>query len=1516
MAGKEVELKIKAELETAAKDKQRIQNAGGFSGQKGAKALNAVESLLEALTKVDVNKLNGTALTNFLNQVIQLRKYLDSAAKSLSNFSAEYQKALKNEEKAILIRNQAQDKLNASLEKNKSARASYVDKVQKSDYQFFYKDSGKTIPKSYTNVIADEYQAGNLKIIGKNGKNVTGLDGAIKGLGLDEVVKSDKEVEQFRLELVAAKNALKEARQVLKSTNKGQGMNPVTADVLGHSNDTNENVANLKEGMGEETVHEINNLNNSLNQLDVNTVKTTSSLGKAFKQFTLYAIALRAVKKAMREAISTIKELDRALTEQAMVTGLTRKQTYELLKDYQAMASRLGTTTKEVSSTMTQFLRQGRSIAESTKLTEAAVSAAKVAGISAADSINYLTTAINGFRLSANDAMKVSDKFAAVAASAAASYEEVAIALSKVAAQANLAGMSIDYTTALLTKGIETTREAPETIGTALKTIIARMRELGDYGKTLEGDMDLNNVESQLAYIGIALRDDNGELRSTEAVLNDLGKKWDTLNANQQAAVAKALAGTRQQSRLIAMMQDYERVTELQEIAQRSAGATMAQMATYMEGLDAAMNKVSVAWENLVSNLVNSDGVIAIVQLIGSVLQTIADNLWLLIPVGIILVAQGVQILNQKVREAELVKLQLQYAKDNNKLSNQQALIQAKNNREKQRGLVAQLKNEQSVLNTLKAQGKLSADQEKRLAELEEQIPLEEKKVDLFEQQITFYTQEQKLLDSQSASVSDLTSLWGGLGSAIANVFLMAIPGLQSLIQQTRAYIATQKAEEQQAQATSRVEAAGSGAKIPYVGWIIWAIIMGSAVIAAVYGAIKTFSSLINNTSESINNLSKEIFDLNKKGTTLDSVISKFDDLDKKILKTSSDIEEMTSLLDSAADSLSDSEQEIYKSLSTTAAKREFLESVRNSTNSQLATKRAEQTAKVLKLHNSGKWNSFKTSTKAEDIQARDAIYALNNAQLYKYIDETNELNEGTEELVQNLLEQLDLEKAIAILQNPESIKDYILQVQKGVEVFMDESKSLRERKEAYEELHSSLTDPQLREALEKAYSEWETFASVMSGDALDYMDAIGASVDNINALGNAIQKVGYNTQQAAGKINDLFETLQSGVNIRTALTDLFGFGVDSDEYNAILDAYDKAFGTTILNMGQNIDKFTNTIDSLYQKASEWNTLSETDKTSFLSENAALFAGGTGANLLKAFESGNYQAIHNALMQDDALSKQYARLLDDVNRQIAIEEARGDEYRDYAYLAELKQYKEHLEDMNKVFLASLKLRYEQQENQLSAYKDFLQKQTDALTEALEKRKDAYQKYFDEINKQEDIAEYDKKAEQLIENISRLGSSQNADAIAKRADLAKQLEELEQERLKELRTQAQEAMIKSIEDEVTRISDNLEKLLNNEQALLTAMTTDAQTPDKLIASLVSAQFASGNNTELGMQSYLQQMQATFAAIMPNVDWSQVDVERQGDSLILNIMGQTVTLSDTEQQTIYEAIESALRQLGYN
>lgn len=439
-----------------------------------------------------------------------------------------------------------------------------------------------------------------------------------------------------------------------------------TALELSTSQDTVNKIVNT-EIQNQQDIKENDYKNQELIEFNKEQEKSNSLMGKAFKNFTLYAFAMRALKKVLREVQQTVVQLDKSLTEQAMVTGLTRQQTYGLLKSYQDLASQTGATTKEVASVATEYMKQGKSIQDALTLTQAAVSAAKIAGISTADSVNYLTTALNGFRLSAEDAMLVSDKFAAVAASSATDYNELAVALSKVASQANLAGMSIDYTTALLAKGLETTREAPETMGTALKTIIARMREMSDYGETLEGDTDVNNVETQLRYVDIALKNTNGELRSTEDVLDELGRKWNTLSTNQQAAIAKALAGTRQQSRLIAMMDDYDRVIELQQISARSAGATSAQAATYLEGLEASINKVNVAVEKLVSTFTNSDAIQSVISTFGDLLEMTNSLLSNSLGMQVVLTAIAAIFAQMAIKKAQSIV----YAIEENKLSKQ-----------------------------------------------------------------------------------------------------------------------------------------------------------------------------------------------------------------------------------------------------------------------------------------------------------------------------------------------------------------------------------------------------------------------------------------------------------------------------------------------------------------------------------------------------------------------------------------------------------------------------------------------------------------------------------------------------------------------------------------------------------------------------------------------------------------------------------------------------------------------------
>ena len=355
--------------------------------------------------------------------------------------------------------------------------------------------------------------------------------------------------------------------------------------------------------------------------------KTNTTFGQAAKQVFNYGIAFNALRRIYRETIRTITELDKAFTEMAIVTTMSREEAWALSDQMFDLARQTGFTATEIAKLSTVYFRQGRTLSEVIELTRVAAMAARVAGISAQESANFLTSAVNAFRLSADEALAVSDRFAALAASSASSYQELAVGLSKFAAQANVAGIGIDFAMGMLAKGVETTREAPETIGTAIKSVTARMRELTDLGKTFEDGMDINRVETALRQVGVALRDEYGQFRNLENVLTDVGMKWDTLNKNQQASVAVALAGIRQQSRLIAIMNDFERTQELVEISQESAGATAAQHVEFMNSLEAATVRMQNAYQEFIKTITESEIIIGIVNSIASVIETFSDGL-------------------------------------------------------------------------------------------------------------------------------------------------------------------------------------------------------------------------------------------------------------------------------------------------------------------------------------------------------------------------------------------------------------------------------------------------------------------------------------------------------------------------------------------------------------------------------------------------------------------------------------------------------------------------------------------------------------------------------------------------------------------------------------------------------------------------------------------------------------------------------------------------------------------------
>lgn len=222
-------------------------------------------------------------------------------------------------------------------------------------------------------------------------------------------------------------------------------------------------------------------------------------LKDGMNMFTGYQLGLRAVQtavqllaRALDNAKEIIKELNRHMTDVQMVAMTSSEETAELADSYSKLAKRLGATTEEIAEGSVEWLRQGKTLEEVESLMEATMTMSKVGAIDAGSATEYLTSTLNGYKMSAQDAMSVVDKMSAVDLAAATSVEELALALQKTANMARTTGVELDEIIGMIATVSEVTRQAPEIVGTSFKTLFSRMtqiaagKEIDDAGETLK----------------------------------------------------------------------------------------------------------------------------------------------------------------------------------------------------------------------------------------------------------------------------------------------------------------------------------------------------------------------------------------------------------------------------------------------------------------------------------------------------------------------------------------------------------------------------------------------------------------------------------------------------------------------------------------------------------------------------------------------------------------------------------------------------------------------------------------------------------------------------------------------------------------------------------------------------------------------------------------------------------------------------------------------------------------------
>lgn len=343
--------------------------------------------------------------------------------------------------------------------------------------------------------------------------------------------------------------------------------------------------------------------------------------------------AIQLFRRAIQSAFETVKELDAAMTEIAVVSDFSVNDMWAQLPRFTEQANELGMAIKDTYAATTLYVQQGLDLDKSMKLATETLKMAAVAGMDAANATDAMTAALRGFNMELDEtsAQRVNDVYSELAAITASDTQEISTAMTKTASIAHSVNMEFETTAAFLAQGIETTREAAETIGTMLKTVIGRFSEVKSLytkgqltGQDEEGEtINVNKVQTALRAAGISMNEFLAGNEGLDQVFLRLSKRWNDLDILTQRYIATQAAGSRQQSRFIAIMQDYAKTTELVNAAYNSTGSGQKQFEKTLDSLASKLTKLKNAWDQFTMGLANNEIIGAAVTLLTGLLTAI-----------------------------------------------------------------------------------------------------------------------------------------------------------------------------------------------------------------------------------------------------------------------------------------------------------------------------------------------------------------------------------------------------------------------------------------------------------------------------------------------------------------------------------------------------------------------------------------------------------------------------------------------------------------------------------------------------------------------------------------------------------------------------------------------------------------------------------------------------------------------------------------------------------------------------
>lgn len=370
--------------------------------------------------------------------------------------------------------------------------------------------------------------------------------------------------------------------------------------------------------------------NTLLNQGNINAKSLGNSLKQGLLNAGLYMTTYQAVRKIIdlfKDASNYLQEVDKYKTNIQMITNSNANQVENMINSYKNLTEELHATNTEMLSGIEEYSRAGYSEEMTRGMLANSVRGSKLANQSVEETSNQLIAIRNAYDMTTEQVEEVTDALATMDATASTTFSEVAKAMQNTSYSAQMMGTDFKDLISYITVASEATRKEPSEIGNSLKSIYSRyanikLGNLDDEGKSI------NDTEKALGRIGIKIRDTKDQFRDFDDVLKEFMQKVKEGSISQidMLAGVQALGGTRQKETLLAIINNMDRLNELQQAINESSGSTKKKFnEMYSKSDEAKINDLKRALQDFYSNILDNDTLKNGIDLLTKFINTFGD---------------------------------------------------------------------------------------------------------------------------------------------------------------------------------------------------------------------------------------------------------------------------------------------------------------------------------------------------------------------------------------------------------------------------------------------------------------------------------------------------------------------------------------------------------------------------------------------------------------------------------------------------------------------------------------------------------------------------------------------------------------------------------------------------------------------------------------------------------------------------------------------------------------------------